>query len=241
MWGLDLGMRCFLGILFFVVPFFADAQMMRGRVIDRENDLILPAVNFYNRTKKEFSQSDRGGYYAMAASPGDTVFVSTSGYKQDTLIIKSRWLVDTVNIYLSRRYVRMSEVKISGLNAYQEDSLGRADEFESVLKKTASSGITGGNAPSDGVGISVSPFTYFSNEEKQKRAFRQQFEKQEEASYVDYKFSRATVSHLTGLTGDSLQQFMIRNRPSYKFCRKANHEDMLRYINNRYREFVKRG
>jgi len=234
-------MRCFLGILLIVIPFFADAQTMRGRVIDCENDLILPAVSFFNRTRNQFSQSDRGGYYVIHVTPGDTVFVSSSGYKQDTLIIKSRWLTDTVNIYLTRRYVRMSEVKVSGLDAYQEDSLARSEEFEAVLKKGATSGITGGNAPSNGVGISVSPFTYFSSEEKQKRAFRQQFEKQEEASYVDYKFSRATVSHLTGLTGDSLQQFMIRNRPSYKFCRKANHEDMLRYINKRYKEFIKEG
>jgi hypothetical protein len=37
----------------------------------------------------------------------------------------------------------------------------------------------------------------------------------------------------TRLTGDSLQLFLRRYRPSYKFCRKANSEDILLYINDK--------
>jgi hypothetical protein len=233
-------MRCFLGILILLIPSLLEAQTLRGRIIDRDFDLVLPAVNIYNRTKNVFRQSDRGGNYSILASEGDTIFVSTSGYKQDTLIIKRRWLIDTVNIYMYRKYVRMSEVKISGMDVYQEDSISRAEEFEDVIEKGPTSTIRGGNAPSDGVGISISPFTYFSSSEKKKREFRKQFEKQEEAAYVDYRFSKVNVSRLTGLKGDSLQQFMLRYRPTYKFCRSANHEDMLRYVNEKFKEYMKR-
>jgi hypothetical protein len=123
-------MRCFLGILILLIPSLLEAQTLRGRIIDRDFDLVLPAVNIYNRTKNVFRQSDRGGNYSIMASEGDTIFVSTSGYKQDTLIIKSRWLIDTVNIYMYRKYVRMSEVKVSGLDVYQEDSISGRKKFE---------------------------------------------------------------------------------------------------------------
>lgn len=234
-------MRCLLGILLLAIPSFIEAQTaLRGRVIDRDFDQVLPAVSFYNRTRNIFKQSDRGGNFLIPATVGDTIFVSSSGYKQDTLFVKHRWLIDTVNIYLSRKFVRMSEVKISGLDIYQEDSLSRAEEFEAVIHEGPTSTIRGGNRPSDGVGVSISPFTYFSSGEKEKREFRKNFEKQEEAAYVDYRFSKATVSRLTGLKGDSLSQFMLRYRPSYKFCRAANHEDMLRYVNGKYKEYMKK-
>jgi hypothetical protein len=84
------------------------------------------------------------------------------------------------------------------------------------------------------------PFTYFSSSEKRSVNSGKQFEKQEEAAYVDYRFSKANVSRLTGLKGDSLQQFMLRYRPTYKFCRSANHEDMLRYVNEKFKEYMKR-
>jgi len=43
------------------------------------------------------------------------------------------------------------------------------------------------------------------------------------------------VALLTRLTGDSLQLFLRLYRPSYAFCRKANPEDMLLYINDKLR------
>ena len=54
--------------------------------------------------------------------------------------------------------------------------------------------------------------------------------KDEEQHYVDYRFSREYVSRLTHLKGDSLEQFIIRYRPSYDSCRHAANVDILVYI-----------
>jgi len=56
---------------------------------------------------------------------------------------------------------------------------------------------------------------------------------EDEEEYIDARFPRGRVAVLTKLTGDSLHQFMLRYRPSYKFCRSADNQAMLLYINDR--------
>jgi hypothetical protein len=61
---------------------------------------------------------------------------------------------------------------------------------------------------------------------------KKRLRQEEEDYYIDNKFPRTKVAQLTGLRGDSLQQFMIRYRPTYQWCRTANAMDVLLYIND---------
>ncbi len=117
------------------------------------------------------------------------------------------------------------------------DSLARRNYYNDIFAKQP--GITGRNTPSSGFGISVSPFSFFSREAKQKRLLKKRLLKQEEESYVDRSFPVEWVSRLTGLRGDSLTRFMSLYRPSYKFCRNNNRDKLLLYINDKVKEFKK--
>lgn len=54
------------------------------------------------------------------------------------------------------------------------------------------------------------------------------------------KFPSSLVTRLTGLQRDSLHLFMLHYQPSYKFCRKSSQEDILLYINDKFKLFMKK-
>ena len=63
--------------------------------------------------------------------------------------------------------------------------------------------------------------------------------REEEDHYVDYRYSRDYVAKLTHLQGDSLFRFMRDFRPSYDYCRKAATVDILVFINDSFKKFMK--
>jgi hypothetical protein len=135
-------------------------------------------------------------------------------------------------------------ISVSGdWNKYQLDSIKRREDYRYVYEKNTTkligrnNGYT--NTPTNGVGLSLSPVTYFSKQEKQLKALKKRLQKNEETYYVDYRFSRSYVAKLTRLEGDSLDLFMKRYEPSYSYCRKTSPDDMMLYINECLKKFQK--
>jgi hypothetical protein len=92
-------------------------------------------------------------------------------------------------------------------NNYQLDSLNRRASYDDFYKTPAAK-LAGGSAPEKGFGIVFSPITFFSSKERQKRKLRKRLAEEEQEYYIDYRFSKEYVSELTGLTRDSLAQFI---------------------------------
>ncbi|MBS1932665.1 MAG: hypothetical protein JST96_01610, partial [Bacteroidetes bacterium] len=133
----------------------------------------------------------------------------------------------------------LATVTVRKLNAYQVDSIDRHDYYESYYNDPNRT-VINKHGPPDGVGITLSPVTYFSTEEKQKRKLRERLSYDEQQYYIDYKFSEVEIINLTHLQGDSLKQFMAKYRPSYRFCRKSTPESMQVYILDSQKQFMKK-
>jgi hypothetical protein len=61
-------------------------------------------------------------------------------------------------------------------------------------------------------------------------AFQHRLEREEQDKYIDHRFNKATVRKLTGLTGKSLDTFMIAFRPTYVFTISTNDYEFLQYV-----------
>lgn len=224
------------------LSYAASAQTyLRGKVLDKWYDRVVMAATIKNISKDRMTQSDRGGNYKIPATPGDVVSFSSTGYITDTLVVTANMLTSPFDVFLARNVIELSNIEIGDLNRYQVDSIRRREEFDDVLTKQNIKLVGGrGNTPTDGVGITFSPLTFFSKKEKNERRFKKMFERQEEEFYINFKFSFDYVSKVTGLQGDSLRIFMLQYRPDYTFCRQSSKADMLLYINDSYRVFVRR-
>jgi hypothetical protein len=215
-------------------------QVLTGKVRQKTTDAILNSVTVVNHTQGKHNISDAGGNYRIAASPGDTITFSSAGYHADTTYVLTSELEDKDGyaVYLEPNMVELPSVLVGKLSNYQLDSMQRKEDY-AWLDQTHKVRLAGDQTPTDGVGITFSPVSYFSPEEKNLRQLRQRVKAEEKDSYIDSRFPSSYVSMVTGLKGDSLQLFMVTYRPSYKFCRNASNEDILLYINEKLKLFQK--
>lgn len=219
--------------------FAQTSTFLTGKVVDDLYDRVVMGATVKNLSGNSISQSDMGGNYKVKAASGDKIAFTCIGYTPDTITVTTDMLSGTYNISLTRNVIELEEVAVGDLNAYQVDSISRIEEFGEVLGKSNNKLVGGkGNTPTDGVGVTFSPLSHFSKDEKNRRRFKKRFEEQEREYYIDYKFPHLYVAKITGLTGDSLRAFMFKYRPDYEFCRDNTREGMLVYINDSYREFM---
>jgi hypothetical protein len=213
---------------------------MRGRVLDRKTDQVVQSATVRNLSKDRLNQSDQGGNYRIYAAVGDLVIFSSAGYISDSVRVTEASLFSPPDIYMERNIVMLKEINLGEWNSYQLDSISRRQEFDDILQKHSVNLVGGrGNRPIDGFGVTFSPISFFSHKERELRKFKKNFPKQEEEAYTSYRFSSNYVETVTGLQGDSLHLFMMRYRPTYQFCRSAGRDDMLLYVNDKYKEFTR--
>ena len=229
--------RLIVTALFFLFIFNqVSAQLIvKGKIYDAETDSVIVAVNVYNLNTKQSARSGVDGNYAIAAAEGERLVFSITGFKPDTVTVTYDMLLIQFDVTLRKQIVTLKNVTVT--SSYQADSLERRNYYSNIYEKQP--GLTGRNTPSNGFGISVSPFSYFSHQAKQKRQLKKKLIRQEEEDYIDRCFPVEWVARLTGLRGDSLSRFMALYRPSYSFCRKNNREKMLLYLNDKFKEFKK--
>jgi hypothetical protein len=219
----------------------AQAQLVvRGKVYSRETRELLVAVTVKNTTQNRFNQSDLGGNYRIPARENDTLVFSSVGFLTDTFLVDHQTLDSSFQVYMRPNVVALAAVRVGNLNNYQIDSLNRREDYADFYKRKFVKLKPGSQGPEDGVGITFSPITYFSEKEKQNRRLKKRLEEEDEDSYIDYKFPRSLVVKLTGLKGDSLWAFMLQYRPSYSYCRNSTQQEMLVYINDSYRKFIRK-
>ena len=227
-------------LLFFISSIFSFCfaqQTLHGKIYNAKGDEVLVAVTILNRTNKELEISNLVGNYNIRAAEGDTIIFSSVTYFPDTIIVSFFMLNAGFDVSLNPHETTLSPVIVRGLNGYEVDSLNRREYYKDFYRQKK---LVNDSFPSAGFGVHFSVFDYFSGNEKRKRKFTERLDKDEMDYYIDYKFSANYVSKLTGLKNDSLKTFMKLYRPTYKFCRKASSQDMLFYINDKMKIFMKR-
>lgn len=231
-------MRGILLLVFLFVVIDIDAQdTLRGKIYDLNNDSILTSCRIQNLSRNLVAHQDRLGNYMIRAVEGDRVLFYMAGFRADTVIVQAHMLQTGYDVSLMPESLLLPGVSIDAQNIYRSDSLARREYYAQEFKKQTP--LTGYNRPTDGVGVSISPFSYFSKEARDQRRLHKQLIRDEKNDYVDHVFPRDYIGRLTGLQDEKLDMFMKRYRPSYEFCVGKSREEMLMYINDSLKEFRK--
>lgn len=214
--------------------FVASAQnFFFGKIYLKNTDSTLSGIYIFNSGKQINTISDKEGKYSIGANEGDKIIFSGLNIKTDTVTLTFDMIITQYNVELEQNYVILEPVTIN--RSYRVDSLNRRNYYRHIFENTPN--ITGGNRPTDGVGISFSLFSYFSSKAKAQRKLKKRLLNDEKETYIDYLFSIKWVASLTGLKDDSLHMFYYRYRPSYIFCKKTDRPGMVVYISNSIKEF----
>lgn len=221
--------------IFLLLQYTSGAQtVLSGKIFSKDSPNGIRGATVRNQTRGISAVSGASGAYKIVAGEKDLVTFSFIGFEDDSVRVEQQLLLSGYDAYLSERTVTLDRVVVSG--NYEQDSIERRKWYQDIYENQPT--LTGGNGPTDGFGISISPFSYFSKNARQKRRLKKNLEQQEKDAYVDYVFPAFWVSSLTGLKGDSLNLFLYKYRPSYKFCRKSDRTDLIVYVNDKFKEFT---
>ncbi|MEP6746810.1 MAG: hypothetical protein ABJB86_03740 [Bacteroidota bacterium] len=220
-------------LLFFSFTGFAQ-QYLAGKILKKGTPDIVPGVNIKNINNNKYNTSDIGGNYRIFANAGDSLIFSSAGYRPDTITVNGAMLQNEYDIYLVANVVALATIEIDALSKYEADSIRRTEEYAYILNpKNRAKLVKTKKVSSDAPGFTVSPVTFFSKHERQKRKLLERIKQEDENEYIDARFTRSRVAQVTALKADSLQRFMLLYRPPYDYCRKATSQDILLYINDK--------
>ncbi|MBS1667018.1 MAG: hypothetical protein JST58_06560 [Bacteroidetes bacterium] len=229
-------------ILVLSLPIFAlSQQWVSGKIYDTTGEIITAAITVQNVSQNKYTISNLEGSYKIPAKEGDLLLFSSSSYLRDSAFVTHFMLNAGYDVSLRERVTTLKAVTVKGLSSFQLDSINRHEGYD-PFKKNRLITFDKGNyeKPRDGVGIVFSPHFFLSTKEKQQKELNKRLADEDKDAYVDYKFSKEFVNKLTHLKNDSLNIFLKRYRPSYQFCRSASWQDMLIYVNDSYKKFMKK-
>jgi len=231
------------------------AQPATGKVIDSTSRRPVPNATLTIAGLTTFSRTN-GTFSFFKPGTGDSILVSCIGYRSRA-VFPHDWLrEDTLRILLQPLSVLLNGVTIRASRNYHLDSTTNRRDFEGSFnykgprlkdafmgRSLASTPYGLNQAPNNTTELfSVNLLTLLAVAGKNKTPeakFQKILLRDEQASYVDHVFSHESVSKITALKGDSLQDFMDLYRPGISELRKMSPYDLMSYIKRNYIVFMK--
>jgi len=214
-------------------------QFLTGKVYRASSTETIMSVSIHNITQQRYELSEENGSYHIQAMPGDHISFSSVGFKADTVTVTASMLTAAAPIYLEVRAQTLQAVRVGELSNYQLDSLDRRKEYAWVYDHENTPKVARDRQGADGVGVTLNIFRNSSSAAKQRTHLKDRLDKEEREYYVDFRYNKDYVGKITKLKGDSLTEFMRKYRPSYDYCRRAANVDILVYISDSYKQYMK--
>jgi hypothetical protein len=214
-------------------------QFLTGKIYKANSTEHLISVSIHNISQQRYDLSEEDGSYRIQAAPGDHISFSSVGYKADTITVTASLLTAAYLVYLDVRAQTLQTVRVGQFSNYQLDSMDRRKEYAWVYEHENTPRMAKDRQGADGVGVTLNIFRNTSSAAKQRVRLEKRLEKEEEDCYVDSRYNKDYVGKITRLKGDSLSEFMRIYRPSYVYCRRAANVDILVYISDSYKQYMK--
>lgn len=247
-------MKTGLFILLLFVSANTFAQRLTGLVIDRLTR--LPVYNAKIETPRAIAYANADGVFNLSpVKNGDSCTVSYQGYKLSHMAISFKSTKDTLRIYLDKPSILLNNVNVLGKRNFKSDSVRNRQMFANIynyrggglkelmvekasLEYKPNNYIDGANNTLNLGGINVlQVINLFSIDKTSK--LQKTLIADEGESYVDRYFTRRKIAALTSMKGDSLQNFMVRYRPTVYQVKTMSDYELAMYIKASYAEYRK--
>lgn len=221
-------------LLLFQFCSYAQTELT-GTAYNKLTDSMLPGVNIWNLSKGKGGVANSRGQYHIDAGENDKIIFSHQGYRNDTIVVEFSHLKLGYNPNMTMAQQTLEAVYVDEAY-YKRDSIQRRLDNKEIYDMSEKK-LVSRSGPTDGVGVAISPGSFFSKKNQELKKTKERLEEEEEQAYVDFRFSESWVAYLTKLKGQDLRDFMFSYRPSYKFCRKNDKLKMQKYIMTKLEEY----
>ncbi len=206
-----------------------------GTVYDISKKNLVEGVRVINSDGKIIT-TDSLGRYSINVQLNDTISFFYRGKPTQPFpvnkISNPAQFDISLHTVVESRYKVLADIKVYS-KSYKEDSMENRETYKGIFSYRKP-GFQTTMSPSGVAGVDldeiINIFRFRRN--KNLRAFQNRLENQEQEKYIDHRFSKTTVSRVTGLVSPQLDSFMIIYRPSYYFTQQSNDAVFYQYILN---------
>ncbi len=206
-----------------------------GTVYDISKKNLVEGVRVINSDGKMVT-TDSLGRYSIAVHLNDTISFFYKGKPTQPFpvskISNNSQFDISLHTAVESKYKVLTDVKVFS-RTYREDSIENREAYEDIFsyrKPGLQTSISPNGVAGADLDEIINIFRFRRN--RNLKAFQNRLENQEQEKYIDHRFSKKTVSRITGLVSPQLDTFMIIYRPSYYFTQQSNDAVFYQYILN---------
>lgn len=182
--------------------------------------------------------TDSKGHYTIEVTEKDSVWFSYLGKPTVKYAVAKIYDASQFDVALHINIPVLKEVFVKRRN-YRLDSLQNREDYAKGFnfQRPNVESLTSIGPLGAGIDINELIRVFQFRRNRSMESFRQRLMQQERDKYVDYRFNKALVQRLTGLTGIERDSFMLRCRPTYEFCLMTNDYQFQSFIKNCFENY----
>ena len=225
---------------------YPDRYMIQGSILTDDAHEAIPMAQIINKTHRHEINSDTLGGFSIRAGLNDTLFISALGYYPREIIVKDSliWQSGYLKIYLNEEVNDLGEIDIQTLGTYEDFKYkvlhlqlepNINEELIESLKQSLQKelGLRTGSSGALVIGSPISAlYNTFSKEGKSIAHYKKQLAEEMVWKEVRKKYNRDIVTRVTGLTGDSLDKFMVFCSIDVQYVLLASEYDVIKKVND---------
>jgi hypothetical protein len=219
-------------VILFSVSFYTNilcAQTKISGVVRRTvADSSGSVVSVRNINTKELVQVDSSGEFAIDVKTGHLLEFTCINLETTRVRIANEKGPKYYYIEMKPRVRTLAEITaVAKGKTYAQDSMGTYETYKTVFDKPGRDEYTMGSGIMAGL----------SKRQREEWVFREKSKWWEEQKYIDSKFGEKPLSKMTGLSGDSLLNFIQVYKPSYYDLRQMSDYKYLLYVKTSLAEY----
>ena len=227
-------MKPILLSLFLLMNLHTIAQVFSGRVTDMVTHRPLPHVVISSWQHNRVAETDSNGQFSFVTGGDELFYFVLEGYT----VLPKRVASGFTQVEMAPLSVTLNDVTIRPYDAFRSDSAEMAKMFGKELsRESATPKVYPGTGFVVEGGISALA-ERFSKRAKQAKRFKADYRKDMEQKFVDIRYTESLVASLTGLKGESVNQFMNTYPMDYEFARAASDLEVKAWIRQNYRTYA---
>ena len=218
---------------FFLLSAVCKAQIiLSGTVYDSTKYYGVSGV-YVRSTGGGGSFTDSVGNYHIHVDENDSVYFTY--HNKPTLKFPVKSIANynefdiSLRVRLNEKYKPLKEIVI--YSNYKKDSAENRLAYSKIFnyeRPGIRSSSTPGTPPGLDIDELINMFHFRKN--KQQLAFQKRLLEEEQDRYINYRFNNVYVKKVTGLSGDTLQQYKAEYRPTYFFTIMSSEVDFYEYV-----------